>query len=171
MTTTITSSSSSSLVSLLRLVALSLNATRSHSPVGLSMVLGTWACLSFPLVAAGRRSGRGCRCRPCWAFAVIRLAFVCWALAVGCRSLSSLRAVIESLGGGASFWAAGVIRGGGAGVTWHAGDMEGARSPGDMGVWLSGLVGRWSWFVGGVGCWSWWRLLVGGVVAWRSHGG
>ena len=75
------------------------DATRSRSPVGSSVVLGTWACLSFPLVAAGRRSGCRCRCRPCWAFAVIRLALVCWALAVSCRSLSSLRAVIESLGG------------------------------------------------------------------------
>ena len=65
------------------------------------------------------------------------------------------------VGRAASFWAAGVIRGGVARVTWHAGDMEGARSPGDVGVWLSGLVGRLSWFVGGVGCWLWWRLLVG----------
>ena len=48
-----------------------------------------------------------------------------------------------------SFWAAGVICGGVAGVTWHAGNMEGAHSPGDVGVWLSGLVGRLSWFVGG----------------------
>ena len=74
------------------------DATRSCSPVGSSVVLRTWACLSLPLVAAGRRSGRGCRCRPCWAFAAICLVPVCWALAVGCRSLSSLRAVIESLG-------------------------------------------------------------------------
>ena len=79
------------------------DATRSRSPVGSSVVLGTRACLSFPLVAAGRRSGRGCRCRPCWAFVVILLALACWALAVGCRSLSSLRAVIESLGGGRRF--------------------------------------------------------------------
>ena len=79
------------------------DATRSRSPVGSSVVLETWACLSFPLVAAGRGSGRGCRCRPCWAFAVIHLALVCWALAVGCWSLSSLRAVIESLGGGRRF--------------------------------------------------------------------
>ena len=79
------------------------DATRSCSPVGLSVVLGMWACLSFPLVAAGHRSGHGCRCRPCWAFAVIHLALVCWALAVGCRSLSSFRAVIESLGGGRRF--------------------------------------------------------------------
>ena len=92
-----------SLVSLVRLVAPSPNATRPRSPVGSSVVLGTWACLSSPLVAAGRRSGRGCRCRPCWAFAVIRLALVYWALAVACRSLSSLRAVIESLGGGRGF--------------------------------------------------------------------
>ena len=79
------------------------DAKRSRSPIGLSVVLGTWMCLPFPLVAAGRRSGCCCRCRPCWAFAVIRLALVCWALAVGCRSLSSLRAVIESLGGGRRF--------------------------------------------------------------------
>ena len=85
-TTTITSSSSSSLVPLLRLVAPSPNATRSRAPVGSFVVLGAWACLSFPLVAAGRRSGRRCRCRPSWAFAVIRLAFVCWALAVVCPS-------------------------------------------------------------------------------------
>ena len=70
-----------------------------------------------------------------------------------------------------SFWAAGVICGGVASVTWHVGDMEGARSPGDMGVRLSGLVGCLLWFVGGMGCWLWWRLLVGGVVAWHSHGG
>ena len=75
------------------------------------------------------------------------------------------------VGRGASFWAAGVICGDVAGVTWHAGDMEGARSPGDVGVWLLGLVGHLSWFVGGVGCWSWWRLLVGSVVVWRSRGG
>ena len=79
------------------------DATRSRSPVGSSVVLGMRACLSFPLVAAGCRSGRGCRCRPCWAFAVIHLALVCWALAVGCQSLSSLHAVIESLGGGHHF--------------------------------------------------------------------
>ena len=66
------------------------------------------------------------------------------------------------VGQGASFWAAGVICGGVGGMTWHACDMEDARSPGDVGVWLSGLVGRLSWFMGGVGCWSWWRLLVGG---------
>ena len=74
------------------------DATRSRSPVGSSVVLGTWACLSLPLVAAGHRSGHGCRCRPCWAFAAIRLASVCWALAIGYRLLSSLRAVIEVLG-------------------------------------------------------------------------
>ena len=56
-TTTITSSSSSSLVSLLHLVAPSLNATRSRVPIGSFVVLGAWACLSFPLVAAGHRSG------------------------------------------------------------------------------------------------------------------
>ena len=128
------------------------DATWSRSPVGSSMVLGMWACLSFPLVATGRRSGCGCRCRPCWAFAVIHLALVCWALAVGCPSLSSLHVVIELLGGGASFWAAGVICGGVAGMTWHVGDMESARSPGNVGVWLSGLVGHLSWLVGGVGC-------------------
>ena len=66
----------------------------------------------------------------------------------------------------ASFWAAGVICGGVAGMTWHVGNMEGACSPGDVGVWLSGLVGHLSWFVGSVGCWSWWRLLVGGW--WRG---
>ena len=43
------------------------------------------------------------RCCPCWAFTVICLVFVCWALAIGCRSLSSLRVVIESLGGGRRF--------------------------------------------------------------------
>ena len=56
-TTTITSLSSSSLVSLLRLVAPSPNATRSRTPVGLFVVLGAWACLSFPLVPTGHRSG------------------------------------------------------------------------------------------------------------------
>ena len=94
-TMTITSSSSSSLVSLPCLVAPSPNATRSRAPVWSFVVLGAWACLSFPLVAAGRRSGRGCRCRPCWAFAAIRLAFVGWALAVvyrsrGCRGVGGL---------------------------------------------------------------------------------
>ena len=67
----------------------------------------------------------------------------------------------------ASFSAAGVICGGVGDVTWHAGDMEGARSvvdAGNVGVWLLGLVRRLSWFVGSLGCWSWWRLLVGGVV-------
>ena len=96
-------SSSSSLVSPPRLVALSPNATRSHAPVGSFMVLGAWACLSFPLVATGRRSGRGCRCRPCWVFAVIRLAFVGRLLAVVCRLFSSLHAVIGSFGGGRHF--------------------------------------------------------------------
>ena len=42
------------------------------------------------------------------------------------------------------------------GVTWHAGDMEGAPrvvDAGDVGVWLSPLlVSRLSCFVGGVGC-------------------
>ena len=67
--------------------------------------------------------------------------------------------------------AAGVIFDRVPGVTWHASDMEGACSPGDVGVWLSGLVRHLSWFVGGVGCWLWWRLLVGDVVVWRSRGG
>ena len=56
-TTTITSSSLSSLVSLLRLVAPLLNVTRSRAPVGLFVVLGAWASCRFPLVAADRRSG------------------------------------------------------------------------------------------------------------------
>ena len=38
--------------------------TWSRSPIGSSMVLGTWVCLSFPLVAAGRCLGRGCHCCP-----------------------------------------------------------------------------------------------------------
>ena len=80
-----------------------MDATQSCSPIGSSVVLGTWACLSFPLVAAGHCSGHGYRCHPCWAFTVIRLALVCWALAVGCQLLSSLHAVIESLGGGRCF--------------------------------------------------------------------
>ena len=88
MTTTIASSSSSSLVSLPRLVAPSPNATRSRVPVWSFVVLAAWACLSFPLVAAGRRLGRGCHCRPCSAFTVIHLVFVGWPLAVLCWSLS-----------------------------------------------------------------------------------
>ena len=72
---------------------------------------------------------------------------------------------------GVLFWAAGVICGGVAGMMWHAGDMEGTCSPGDMGMWLSGLVRHLLWFVGGLGCWLWWRLLVGSVVVWRSRGG
>ena len=42
------------------------------------------------------------------------------------------------------------------GVTWHAGETEGAPrvvDAGDMGVWLSGLLVDWlSCFVGDVGC-------------------
>ena len=70
-----------------------------------------------------------------------------------------------------SFLAAGVICGGVGDMTWHAGNREGARSVGDVGVWLLGLVRHLLWFVGGLGCWSWWRLLVGGMVAQHSRGG
>ena len=49
------------------------------------------------------RWGRCCRFRRCWAVALVRRALVCWTLAVVCRSLSSLRAFIESLGGWCRF--------------------------------------------------------------------
>ena len=147
------------------------DATRSRSPVGSSVVLGTWACLSRPTCGGWSSFGAwlslssllGVRSHPFGA----RLLGAGHRLPVVVLFASGYRVV----GWAASFWAAGVIRGGVARVTWHAGDMEGARSPGYVGVWLSGLVGRLSWFVGGVGCCSWWRLLVGGVVAWRSGGG
>ena len=89
-TTTITSSSSSSLMSLLCLVAPSLNVTRSRAPVGSFVVLGVWACLSFPLVAAGRRSGL--------VLAGRSLSSV-WRLFVGRWPLFAGRAVVEVLGG------------------------------------------------------------------------
>ena len=89
-TTMITSSSLSSLVSLLRLVAPSPNATRSHAPVGSFVVLGVWACLSFPLVAAGCRSGL--------VLAGRSLSSV-WHSFVGRWPSFSSRTVVEVLGG------------------------------------------------------------------------
>ena len=88
--TRITSSSSSSLMSLLHLVALLPNATRSRMPVGSFMVLGAWACLSFPLVAAGHCSGlvlAGHSLSSIWRLFVGR-----WPSFAGC-------AVVEVLGG------------------------------------------------------------------------
>ena len=61
------------------------------------------------------------------------------------------------------------------GVTWHAGNMEGAPcvvDAGDVGVWLSGLLVGWlSCFVGDMGRQWWWGLLVGRVVARRARCG
>ena len=130
-----------------------MDATLSCLPVGSSVVLGTWVCLSFPLVATGCCSGHGCCCR--LSQSSIWCSFVCWALAFGCQSLSSLCAVIEVLGV-VVVWAAGVVCGGVSHVTWHAGDMDGTHfvvAVGNMGVWLSCLVvRRLLWFVGSRGC-------------------
>ena len=96
---------------------------------------------------------------PCWAFAVIHLAFVCWVLAIVCRSCSC-----RGVGGVVIVWAAGVVSGGVRCVTWQAGDMEGARfvvDVGDMRVWLLCLVSggcRGLWVAGvvrGGGCHLW----------------
>ena len=89
-TTMITLSLSSSLVSLLHLVAPSPNMTPAHAPVGLFVVLGAWACLSFPLVAAGRHSGL--------VLAGRSLSSV-WRSFVGRWPSFAGRAVVEVLGG------------------------------------------------------------------------
>ena len=119
--------------------------------------------------------GRGHACRShLWPLVVIRGVVVIVVLA-GCLQSSlwcwpsvaghcPLCTWLSSRWAGALFWAAEVICGGVAGMTWLAGNMEVACSPGDVGMRLLGLVGHLSWFVGGVGCWSWWTLLVGRVV-------
>ena len=160
MTTMITSSSSSSLVSLPRLVATS---RMRHGP-------------ARPL---GRPSfcGRGRACRShLWRLVVVRGVVVVAVLA-GRSQPSVWRQFVgrwPSVTGRCPFcarlsrcwgvWAAVVVCGGVSRVTWHAGDMHGARfvvDVGGMGVWLSCLVlRRLSWFVGSRGCSWWWGSLV-----------
>ena len=72
-----------------------------------------WALLIIPQ-ALGVFWGFRC----CW-------AVICWVLAIVCRLLPSLGAVIEVLGG--------VVCGGVGRVMWHAGDMEGTRIVVDIG--------------------------------------
>ena len=120
---------------------------------------GDAVCLSFPLVGAGRR------------LTVVGGVVVVFVIAGGRTHSSGARllgagrclpvvvlfaCVFRVVGSLALFWADGVVCGGLGGVTWHAGETEGAPcvvDAGDVGVWLSGLlVGRLSCFVGDVGC-------------------
>ena len=73
-------------------------------PLARCIVCGTGdaVCLSFLLVGAGRRLavvGAFLSFLSLLAVALVRRALVCWALAVVCWPLSSLRAFVESLGG------------------------------------------------------------------------
>ena len=105
-TTTITLSSSS-LVSLPRLVATSLNATHSRLSVGSSVVLGTWACVSFPnfvviIIIPHEPASLGCHVAECNKFLL-----ACWVIrgsgSVGmpviptCGCWASLRAWLSLL--------------------------------------------------------------------------
>ena len=63
---------------------------------------GDVVCLSFPLVGAGRHLtvvGALLSFSLSLAVTLVRRALVCWASAVVCWLLSSLRAFVESLGG------------------------------------------------------------------------
>ena len=101
MTTTITSSSSSP-VRLRRLVPRRRMRHGPARPLRRSWLWGRGVPVVF---ACGRwssfdsRWGRWGRFRRCWAVALVRRALVCWGLAVVSRSLSSLPAFFESLGG------------------------------------------------------------------------
>ena len=133
---------------------------------------GDVVCLSFLLV------GAGCRLTVIGGIVVVfsiagrshlfvRHSFVgCWPLFAG---RCPLFCVYQVLGWLASFSAADVVCGGVAGMTWHAGDMEGTPhlvDAGDVGVWLSGLLVSWlSCFVGDVGgggyLWEgWWNSAL-----------
>ena len=134
---TITSSLSSSLVSLPRLVATS---WMQHGPARPLGCLWFWG------------HGRACSSH-LWQLVVVQGVVVVVVLA-GCSQPSVWRwpsvagccPLCVRLSRCWGVWVAGVVRGGGSHVTWHAGDMDGARSPGYMGVWLSHLVGRLLWF-------------------------
>ena len=129
--------------------------------------------------------GRGHACRShLWQLVVVRGVVVVVVLA-GCSQPSVWRQFVgrwPSVAGRCPLctqllrcwgvWAAVVVCGGVSRVTWHAGDMDGARfvvDVGGMGMWLSCLVfrrlsclvfRRLSWFVGSRGCSWWWGSLV-----------
>ena len=69
------------------------------------------------------------------------------------------------------YWAAGMVCGGVGRVTWHAGNMVGARVVGDVAVWLLGLCGCCVSFAGS--CHGSWAagVVIGGGVTCGQHGG
>ena len=131
-----------------------------HGPARLLRRLWLWG-RGVPVVSAcGRwssfdsRWGRRGRFRRCWrSHSFVRRSFVGGRRLLVVVLFACVYRVVGSL---ASFWEAGVVCGDVGGVTWHAGDMEGAPrvvDAGDVGVWLSGLlVGLLSCFVGDMGC-------------------
>ena len=166
-TTTLLSSSSSSLVSLRRVRATSLTATRSRSPVESFVALGPWVRVSLSSVGAGYAVVRGHWSfdSRCW-WSSLLLGGRCRSLGAGCRlPLAAFFAYGCRLGGcrilGSRvclWWGLRDVAVGDVAV----GNVEGARvvvDAGDVGVLLSCFVGRrLSWFVGGQRC-SWWWLL------------
>ena len=97
-TTMLVSSSSSSLVYLRRVLAMSLTATRSYSSVGSFVVLShgcawscrLWALVTLSLVGIGRSTAIVGRIRCCWVVDVVP-----WVLAIVCHSLSSLHVAFD----------------------------------------------------------------------------
>ena len=162
-------SSSSSLDRLRCVRAMSLTATRSRLPVESFVALGPWVRISLSSVAlvtlsfmgAGHSTAVAGGLRGCWVVDVVR-----WVLAVVCRSLSSVRVVVD--------WAAGFVCDGGCVMwqraTWRAHALLLTLVTGACGcrVSLSGSCHGW-WAakdVRGGGCYEWatWRQAVVEVV-------
>ena len=168
-TTRLLSTSSSSPDNLRRVHATSLTATCSRSPVESLVVLGPWvrvslssvALVTLSFVGAGRSTAVAGGLCGCWVVDVVR-----WVLAVVCRSLSSVRVVVDLV--------AGFVCGGGC-VTWQramwrAHVLSLALVTGACGcrVSLSGDCHGW-WAakdVRGGGCYEWatWQQAVVEVV-------
>ena len=152
--------SSSSLVSLRRVLATSLTATRSDSFVGWLVALGPWVCLVLSSVGAGYVfvGGRWSFNGHCWQDSLL--------LGGGCRSLGAGRRLLLTLFFACSFRLGGcrilggrLVCGGGC-VTWQRATWRAHALSLTLVmwacVWLSCfVVRRLLWFVGDQGC-SWW---------------
>ena len=165
-------SSSSSLISLCRMLATSLTATRSYSSVGSFMALGPWVHMVLSSVGAGYVvvGGHWSFNSRCWQDSLL-LGSQCRSLGAGRRLPLALFFACSFRLGGCRMSGGRLVCGGGCvmwqGVTWRAHALSLTLVTWAC-MWLSCFVVRWlSWFVGGQGCSWWWVLRVGDVVAGR----
>ena len=171
-TTTTLRSSSSSLVSLRRVLATPLTATRSSSYVASFVALEPWVRMVLSAVGAGYVvvGGRWSFISCCWRDLLL-LGCQCCSLGAGRRLLLALFFACGFRLGGCRMSCGRLVCVGGCvtcqQATWRVHALSLTLMMWAC-VWLSCfVVRRLSWFVGGQGRSWWWVLRVGDVVAGR----